>query len=97
MHHQVFDETDEQGAIVANFRVVTKKIVIEPSRPEEDDQVTIEKVEVFACFKEVETTVITTPAGTTTTRSTTTQFTPTQTTTTMVTTTFTPGEPTGKC
>ena len=86
----MFDETDEEGAIVAEFRIVTRLIIIVPSQPLDDDKVTIDEVEVNACFKEVETTVTTTPAGTTTTRSTTTQFTPTQTTVTTMATTFTP-------
>jgi len=94
---QVFDETDEEGAIVAHVRIVTRGIVIVPSKPLDDDKVTINKLEVNACFKEVETTVTTTPSGTTTTRSTTTQYTPTETTVTTVATTFTPVEPTGEC
>lgn len=97
MLSQVFDETDEQGDIVASFRVVTKKIKIVPSQPVEQNKITINKLEVKACFKEVETTVSTTPAGTTTTRSTTTQYTTTQTIVTSVATTFLPGEPTGEC
>jgi hypothetical protein len=93
---QVFDEVDDQSRVLAKFRVVTRKIVIVPSKPIDSETVEIENLEVFACFEEVESIVTTTPEGTTTTRSTTTQFTTTETVVTTVATTFTPGEPTGE-
>jgi hypothetical protein len=67
-----------------------------PTKPTDDDKVVIEDLEVFACFKEVESTTTTTPEGTTTTKATTTQFTTAETVVTTVASTFTPGEPTGE-
>ncbi|ELU10543.1 hypothetical protein CAPTEDRAFT_196226, partial [Capitella teleta] len=91
---QIFDETNKEGKVTASFRVVTKKVVIVPTKPTDDDKVVIEDLEVFACFKEVESTTTTTPEGTKTTKATTTQFTTAETVVTTVASTFTPGEPT---
>lgn len=88
--YQVFDEKNDEGRLTAQFAVLAKKITIVPMKPTDSDTIEIDNLEVFACFKQVATSVTTTTSGATVTSSTTTQFTTTESTTTSVVTTFTP-------